>query len=103
MQGAYDWAENLDKTFEGHGFYKSRAGPQIHLRVFHDEFTITSTWTDDILGASSSINGEKLAKAQLSMSYKLKDLGEAKLILGIHIERNPISGDITLLQKAYCE
>jgi len=25
MQGAYDWAENLDKTFEGHRFYKSRA------------------------------------------------------------------------------
>jgi len=37
------------------------------------------------------------------MSYKLKDLGEAKLVLGMHIERNPISGDIILLQKAYCE
>ena len=29
MQGAHDWAENLDKTFEGHGFYKSCADPQI--------------------------------------------------------------------------
>jgi len=29
MQGAHDWAENLDKTFEGHGFYKSRTDPQI--------------------------------------------------------------------------
>ena len=27
MQGAYNWAENLDKTFEGHGYYRSRADP----------------------------------------------------------------------------
>jgi len=29
MQGAHDWAENLDKTFQGHGYYKSRADPKI--------------------------------------------------------------------------
>ena len=29
MQGAHDWAENLDKTFQGYGYYKSHADPQI--------------------------------------------------------------------------
>jgi len=29
MQEAYDWAENLDKTFQGHGYYKSHTDPQI--------------------------------------------------------------------------
>jgi len=43
MQGAHDWAENLDKTFEGHGYYKSRADPQIWSKVHDDELTITST------------------------------------------------------------
>ena len=102
MQGAHDWAENLDKTFEGHGFYKSRANPQIQSRIYDDELTVTSTWTDDILGASSTIEGERLVKSQLGSSYKIKDLGEAKLILGMHIDRNP-QGDITLSQCAYCE
>jgi len=43
MQGAHDWAENLDKTFEGHSYYKSRTDPQICSRVYDDELTLTST------------------------------------------------------------
>jgi len=76
--------------------------PQICLKVIDDELTITSTWTDDILGTLSTLEGELLAKAQLSSSYEIKDLGEAKLILGMWITRNT-SGDITLSQQAYCK
>jgi len=43
MQGAHDWAKNLDKIFEGHGYYKSQADPQIHSRVYDDELTLTLT------------------------------------------------------------
>ena len=102
MQGAHDWAENLDKTFEGHGYYKSRADPQIWSKVHDDELTLTSTWTNDVLGASSTLEGERLAKLQLGWSYEIKDLGEAKFILGMRIDRNT-DGDITLSQQAYCE
>lgn len=42
-------------------------------------------------------------KKQLATSYKLKDLGEAKLILEMKIDKDPLSGDITLSQKAYCK
>jgi len=103
MQGVHDWAENLDKIFEGHGYYRSRADPQIHSRVYGDEFTLTSTWTDDVLGASSTIEGKNLAKSQLGASYEIKDLGEAKLILGMCIHRDHITGDIFLFQRSYCE
>jgi len=103
MQGAHDWAQNLDKMFEGHGYYRSKADPQICSRVQNDKFTLTSTWTDDILGVSSTLEGETLAKEELAVSYELKDIGEAKLILGMRINRNPSSGDITLLQRIYCE
>ena len=95
MQGAHNWAENLNKTFEGHSYYRSSADPQIRSKVIDDELTITLTWTNDILGASSTLEGELSAKAQLSSSYEIKDLGEAKLILGIWITRNT-SGDIIL-------
>ena len=80
MQDIHDWAENLDKTFEGHSFYKSRADPQICSRVYGDELTLTFTQTDDVLGVSLTIKGENLAKSQLGTSYEIKDLGEAKLI-----------------------
>ena len=103
MQGAHDQTQNLDKTFEGHGYYRSKADPQICSRVQNDEFTLTSTWTDDILGASSTLEGETLVKEELAVSYELKDIGEAKLILGMRINRNPSSSDITLSQRAYCK
>jgi len=43
MQGTHDYAQNLDKTFKGHRYYRSKADPQIHSRVQNDEFTLTST------------------------------------------------------------
>jgi len=51
----------------------------------------------DVLGALSTLEEECLAKLQLGLSYKIKDLEEAKFILGMQIDRN-IEGDITLLQ-----
>ena len=53
-----------------------------------DELTITLTWTDDVLEILSTLEGETLAKDQLGSSYEVKDLGEARLILGIRIDRN---------------
>ncbi len=103
MQGAHDWAENLDKMFEGHGYYKSWADPQICSHVIGDEYTITSTWTDDVLGASTTFEGESTAKSELEQSYKIKDLGSTKYILGIHIDYDESDRSICLSQCAYCE
>ena len=55
-----------------------------------------------MLEASSTLKGEMLAKAQFGSSYKIKDLGDAKLILGMQIDRKA-NGDITLSQHAYYE
>ena len=67
-----------------------------------DELTITSTWTDDVLGISSTLEGETLAKDHLGSSYEVKDLGEARLILGMRIDQNQ-NGDVTCTQQAFCE
>lgn len=103
MQGAHDWAYNLERTYKGHGYYTSKADPQICSRVDNDEVTITSTWTDDILGASSSESGEAKAKDELGRSYELKDLGAANFILGMKIERDQVTGGVRLSQRAYAE
>ena len=70
--------------------------------MYNDKHTLTFTWTDNILGASSTIEDKNLAKSQLGSSYEIKDLGEAKLILGMHIDKNQ-KGDVTLLQQTYYE
>jgi len=64
--------------------------------------TLTSTWTDNVLGASSTLENKCLAKLQLGSNYKIKDLGKAKFILRMQIDRNT-KGDIILSQQAYCK
>jgi hypothetical protein len=94
MQGTHDWAKTLDHMYQGHGYYTSKADPQVRSQMQQEEITITSTWTDDILGASSTEQGELKAKAELKSSHKLKDLGAAKFILGMKIERDKTNGTI---------
>jgi len=77
MQGAHDWAKNLNRTFEGHGYYRSKTDLQIRSRVIGDELMIMLIWTDDILGALLTIKGEIQAKDELQSSYEIKDLGNA--------------------------
>jgi hypothetical protein len=103
MQGAHDWACTLEQAYVKQGYYSSKADPQVRSRVEGDEITLTSTWTDDILGTLSTEEGEMKAKKELAESYELKDLGTAKFILGMKIERDDESGDIRLFQKAYCK
>ncbi|KAF7770864.1 hypothetical protein Agabi119p4_6838 [Agaricus bisporus var. burnettii] len=103
MQGAHNWAFNLNRTYEGHGYYVSRADSQIRSKVEDTEFTLTSTWTDDILGASSTEMGEMKAKEELGNSYEVKDLGVARFILGMRIDRDEKDGTIRLSQRSYCE
>jgi len=51
----------------------------------------------------STIYREILAKEQLVVNYKLKDLEKVNLILEIKINRNLSFRDIILLQKDYYE
>ena len=55
------------------------------------------------MGVLSTIYREILAKEQLVVNYKLKDLEKVNLILEIKINRNLSFRDITLLQKDYYE
>jgi len=102
MQGAHDWAITLDCTYTEHGYYTSKADSQVRSKVVNGELMLTTTWTDDILGASTTLAGEVKAKEELRSSYEIKDLGEAKYILGMKIERTD-DGSIKLSQCIYSE
>ena len=54
------------------------------------------------MGASTTPAGKVKAKEELRSSYEIKDLGEAKYILGMKIERTD-DGSIKLSQRTYSE
>jgi hypothetical protein len=103
MDGATNWFEALDEEMTELGYYQSKADPSVRSRHADGEVTITSTYTDDVTGISSTTAGAELAREELGWKYEVKDLGEASLVLGIRIDRNRDAGTITISQRAYLE
>ncbi|KAE8725113.1 hypothetical protein F3Y22_tig00009009pilonHSYRG00067 [Hibiscus syriacus] len=58
-------------------------------------------YVDDILIASKSQKEIDKLKAQLNQEFEMKDLGEAKKILGMEISRDRQRGKLCLTQKQY--
>ena len=88
MDGAYNWAETLNKEMGELGYYRSKADPAVRSRHVNGNITITSTYTDDTMGISSSKEEAEHAKDELGWTYETKDLGDANLVLGIRIDRD---------------
>ena len=103
MDGAYNWWETLDTKMLELGYYCSKADPSVRSRHANGDITITSTYMDNTTGISSSHEEVKRAKDKLGWHYEIKDLGDANMILGIHIEHNRKAGTISISQCAYLE
>lgn len=103
MNGTNAWAEELSRSYNRLSYYQSRADSCVWSQRIGNELTITSTYTDDVFGASSTDTGAALAKEELSKCYEVKDLGELHFILGICIDCNATTGAISLSQHAYLE
>ena len=58
---------------------------------------------DDMLIASKSRFEINKLKKDLSFEFEKKDLGEAKKVLGIEIERDQRSDKVSLTQKGYLQ
>jgi len=56
-------------------------------------------YVDDMLIDSKSKSAIHMLKKQLPSEFKMKDLGEAKNVLGIEIERDRDSGNVRLTQR----
>jgi len=103
MQGAYDWFYLLDNAFAALGYYQSKADSCVRSRLINGEYTLMSTHTDDVFGASTTENGATEAKAELDRCFEIKDLGTPSIILGMKISQDSVTRSISLTQKAYLE
>ena len=65
------------------------------------EYIYLLLYVDDMLIAYKSISVIDKLKKDLSFEFEMKDLGEAKKVLGMKIERDRKGGKVTLTQKGY--
>jgi len=86
IQGACNWKHKLDGSYEALGYIQSRADPCIRFWERNGEWTITETYTNDVIGLSSSDEEEQKIQKELGEIYEIKqieDQGEGRVILGM--------------------
>ncbi|CAL9015461.1 unnamed protein product, partial [Prunus brigantina] len=101
-QSPRQWYKRFDRFMIGQKYTRSHYDHCVYFRKLQDgTFIYLLLYVDDMLIAcKSKVEIERL-KTQLSNEFEMKDLGEARKILGMEIERDRAKGKISLCQKQY--
>ena len=84
--------EYIRSQFDHYAYFK---------KLVNGEFIYLLLYVDDMLIASRSQTEVDRMKKQLSKHFEMKELGEARKILGMDILRDKAAGKIWLSQGAY--
>jgi hypothetical protein len=103
MQGGHDWFETLNDTCDDLGYITSRADPCVRYMIDNRNYTITSTYTDDVFGASNDDKEIKKRKDEMGRVWEIRDVGETENFLGMRVQQDLKLGTIRLSQRPYWE
>ncbi|KAL4271878.1 hypothetical protein GQ457_13G029750 [Hibiscus cannabinus] len=101
-QSPRQWYKRFDSFMTRQRYTRSKYDHCVYLRKLQDgSFIYLLLYVDDMLIASKSQQEIDKLKAQLNQEFEMKDLGEAKKILGMEISRDRRRGKLCLTQKQY--
>ncbi|KAE8661751.1 hypothetical protein F3Y22_tig00113724pilonHSYRG00184 [Hibiscus syriacus] len=101
-QSPRQWYKRFDKFMIGQKYTRSKYDHCVYLRELEDgSYIYLLLYVDDMLIASRSQTEIAKLKTQLNREFEMKDLGEAKKILGMEISRDKKLGRLCLSQKEY--
>ena len=103
-QGQRTWNKKLDQALCDLGFSCGPERADTCVYVKHDQHgpIILIVYVDDIVVASSSLDSLDSIKRELMKRFDIRDLGELKYFLGLHIERQP-DGGYFVHQRKHCD
>jgi len=96
-QASREWYLNLKGQLEGLGFKRSDADHGVFTKIIDGKLLVIAIYVDDFLLFSGKIDDIIVIKGELSKCFKIKDLGEAKWILQMKIERTDMDRDVRKL------
>ncbi|GMP51093.1 hypothetical protein CsSME_00017460 [Camellia sinensis var. sinensis] len=101
-QSPRQWYKRFDRFMMETEYTRSQFDHCVYFRKLPDgSFIYLLLYVDDMLIASTSkVEIDKL-KAQLAREFDMKDLGEAKKVLGMEIKRDRKKGTVCLTQTQY--
>ncbi|KAL2226309.1 UNVERIFIED_CONTAM: Retrovirus-related Pol polyprotein from transposon TNT 1-94 [Sesamum indicum] len=88
------WYKKFDNFMLEIGFSRCNADHCCYVKRFDEFFIILLLYVDDMLIAGSNVKEINRLKDQLSRKFDMKDLGEARQILGMKITRDKGTGKL---------
>ena len=87
-QSPRQWYKRFDSFIRGKRYTRNHYDPCVYYNKLHGgEYIYLLLNVDDMLIASKSRSAIDKLKKDLSSEFEMKDLGEAKKVLGMEIER----------------
>jgi len=103
-QARRQWYKRFDTFMIAQGCTRSRYDNCVYFRQYSDgSFFYLLLYVDDILIASKDKSLISKLKSQLSEEFEMKDLGAAKKILSMEIQRDRKAGKLYWSQGCYLE
>ncbi|KAG8492742.1 hypothetical protein CXB51_010463 [Gossypium anomalum] len=101
-QSPRQWYKRFDQFMKGQRYTRSKFDHCVYfLKLQEGTFIYLFLYVDDMLIASKSKVEIERLKTQLNLEFEMKDLGEAKKILGMEIWRDRAHDRVSLSQKQY--
>ncbi|CAJ2671557.1 unnamed protein product [Trifolium pratense] len=101
-QAPRQWYKKFESVMSEQGYKKTTSDHCVFVRKFsNDDFIILLLYVDDMLIVGKNISNIDRLKKQLGESFAMKDMGEAKQILGIRITRDRKEKKLWMSQEHY--
>jgi hypothetical protein len=102
-QAGRTWNRTLDSKLLKLGFHRLNSETCLYVYKDGKQTCFVVVYVDDLLIAATSKEFSHKVKDLLSSSFKMRDLGPAKYLLGIEIIRNRKKQTIALSQRQYID
>jgi hypothetical protein len=100
-QAERNWNQVITASLTSMGFHPMSGDARAF--VHGQKNTIIGLYVDDLLIAAQSMRVIAWIKSELQGRHKMKDLGQAKICLGIQIRREHARGTLTIGQSQYVQ
>lgn len=99
-QSPRQWNIYIDTVLKQLGFRRLKSGFGIYVKGEGEDAVYIALYVDDLFLVGRKLSNIEVVKRGLHEEFKMKDLGEAKFLLGIEIRRQE-NGDVFLVQERY--
>ncbi|GMF32518.1 unnamed protein product [Phytophthora fragariaefolia] len=102
-QAASIWNKTIHRVFLGDGFKSCGTDQCVYVKRSQNGFIYVCLYIDDMIIAAKASEEIRDVKDALKNAFKMKELGPAKLILGMEIDHDMTGGTLMIKQTRYID